>query len=269
MMTATQDNSTFESEIIGAFATFDADDSGYISEEQLKAVVTNLGERLDDDEIAAVIATCKEKGWVDERGQSPTGFCTQRDARQQRRGLVRVRMVMAVWPEGLCKDRAGSSWVQIQQTRGSVGSMVEQHRFLCIPDRVFRNILAHLTFGAQAPVHTLRSCTVPGIATIAPHTCAVQCCATQSCERGHHVHVSKYTTMTSVRLVLIAGPAWVQRVPHCSIAHHVTANVWVFCAWPSVFFKSGRHSELTNRPANFLSSSVPLTSAVSNGIAVR
>jgi|EP01043_Picozoa_sp_COSAG02_P054866 Ca2+-binding EF-hand superfamily protein len=70
MMTATQDNSSsFESEIIGAFATFDADDSGYISEEQLKSVVTNLGERLEDDELAAVIDTCKEKGWVDERGR--------------------------------------------------------------------------------------------------------------------------------------------------------------------------------------------------------
>ena len=70
MMTATQDKGTsFESEIIGAFATFDADDSGYVSEEQLRAVVTNLGERLDDDEVAAVIACCKEKGWVDERGR--------------------------------------------------------------------------------------------------------------------------------------------------------------------------------------------------------
>ena len=70
MMTSTQDNSTsFENEIIGAFATFDSDDSGYVSEEQLKKVVTNLGERLEDDEVAAVIACCKEKGWVDERGR--------------------------------------------------------------------------------------------------------------------------------------------------------------------------------------------------------
>jgi|EP01044_Picomonas_judraskeda_P011299 calmodulin len=70
MMTSTKNNSmSFESEIIGAFQTFDSDDSGYVSEDQLRAVVTNLGERLDDDEIAAVIACCKEKGWVDERGR--------------------------------------------------------------------------------------------------------------------------------------------------------------------------------------------------------
>jgi len=70
MMTSTKDQGgSFENEIIGAFATFDTDDSGYISEEQMKAVVTNLGECLEDDEIAAVVACCKEKGWVDERGR--------------------------------------------------------------------------------------------------------------------------------------------------------------------------------------------------------
>lgn len=71
MMTSTQEDksTSFTDEIIGAFATFDSDDSGYVSEEQLRQIVTNLGEKLDDDEIASVIARCKEKLWLDERGR--------------------------------------------------------------------------------------------------------------------------------------------------------------------------------------------------------
>ena len=70
MMASTKDSSTsFENEIVRAFATFDTDDSGYVSVEQLRAVVTNLGEKLEEKEIQQVVSCCKEKGWVDERGR--------------------------------------------------------------------------------------------------------------------------------------------------------------------------------------------------------
>ena len=65
MMASTKDSSTsFENEIVRAFATFDTDDSGYVSVEQLRAVVTNLGEKLEEKEIQQVVSCCKEKGWV-------------------------------------------------------------------------------------------------------------------------------------------------------------------------------------------------------------
>ena len=70
MMASTKDSSTsFENEIVRAFATFDTDDSGYVSVEQLRAVITNLGEKLEEKEIQQVVSCCKEKGWVDERGR--------------------------------------------------------------------------------------------------------------------------------------------------------------------------------------------------------
>ena len=70
MMASTKGSSTsFENEIVRAFATFDTDDSGYVSVEQLRAVITNLGEKLEEKEIQQVVSCCKDKGWVDERGR--------------------------------------------------------------------------------------------------------------------------------------------------------------------------------------------------------
>ena len=60
---------TFQTTIFGAFESVDVDRCGYVSAEQLKAVTTNLGEKLSDDEVQKLVTFCKEKGWTDEEGR--------------------------------------------------------------------------------------------------------------------------------------------------------------------------------------------------------
>ena len=70
MMTSTSTTQdALHRDIIAAFAKFDSDDCGYISPKQLGEVVTNLGERLSEDEIQAVVARCSDKGWTDADGR--------------------------------------------------------------------------------------------------------------------------------------------------------------------------------------------------------
>lgn len=51
LMVAKQANMTMEEELRGAFNVFDKDGSGYISSQELKQVLENLGELLTDEEV--------------------------------------------------------------------------------------------------------------------------------------------------------------------------------------------------------------------------
>jgi len=51
LMAAKQANMTMEDELRGAFNVFDQDGSGYISAQELKQVLENLGESLTDEEV--------------------------------------------------------------------------------------------------------------------------------------------------------------------------------------------------------------------------
>ena len=114
-------------------------------------------------------------------------------------------------------------------------------------------------------------CTLLLLPSAAPRISAVRRWATQ-----HGITcMCSYMQCTREQLPsqsLSVGSVYVQYVPQHSI-------VWVSCREGDVriYFvrgcqsslMSGLHSEVTNRAANFLSSSAPLTSSVNNGIAVR
>lgn len=51
LMAAKQSNMTMEDELRGAFNVFDQDGSGYISSQELKQVLDNLGEKLTEEEV--------------------------------------------------------------------------------------------------------------------------------------------------------------------------------------------------------------------------
>ena len=44
-----------EEEILGAFKVFDKDGNGFVSEAKLRHVMTNLGEKLTDEEVDEMI----------------------------------------------------------------------------------------------------------------------------------------------------------------------------------------------------------------------
>ena len=66
------DAAGFQTTLIESFAYYDDEKLGYLTEEQLKAVTTNLGETLGDDDIATLVAKCKENGWVVRAEAIPT-----------------------------------------------------------------------------------------------------------------------------------------------------------------------------------------------------
>ena len=51
LMTKTMKNNTQEEELIDAFKVFDSDGNGYIEPSELRHVMTNLGEKLSDEEF--------------------------------------------------------------------------------------------------------------------------------------------------------------------------------------------------------------------------
>ena len=65
MMSKSANDEEKEEEIREAFRVFDKDDNGYISAAELKHVMTNLGEKLTDDEVNDMI----KEGDIDGDGQ--------------------------------------------------------------------------------------------------------------------------------------------------------------------------------------------------------
>ena len=65
MMSKSANDEEKEEEIREAFRVFDKDDNGYISAAELKHVMTNLGEKLTDDEVNEMI----KEGDIDGDGQ--------------------------------------------------------------------------------------------------------------------------------------------------------------------------------------------------------
>ena len=65
MMSKSANDEEKEEEIREAFRVFDKDDNGYISAAELKHVMTNLGEKLKDDEVNDMI----KEGDIDGDGQ--------------------------------------------------------------------------------------------------------------------------------------------------------------------------------------------------------
>lgn len=53
--------------LIRAFQTFDADDTGRISTDAMKALLTTMGDPLNKEEIAEFLADADEDGTVDYR----------------------------------------------------------------------------------------------------------------------------------------------------------------------------------------------------------
>jgi calmodulin len=62
MMSRKMKDTDSEAEIREAFLPFDHNGSGYISAEQLRHVMTNLGEKLTDDEINEMIREADTDG---------------------------------------------------------------------------------------------------------------------------------------------------------------------------------------------------------------
>ena len=65
MMAKTSADKDKEDEIREAFRVFDKDDNGYISAAELRHVMTNLGEKLTDEEVDEMI----KEGDIDGDGQ--------------------------------------------------------------------------------------------------------------------------------------------------------------------------------------------------------
>lgn len=62
MMTRKTSNTDIEAEIKAAFDVFDADKCGYIKAEELRSVMSSIGEKLTDSEIEEIIGLVDTDG---------------------------------------------------------------------------------------------------------------------------------------------------------------------------------------------------------------
>ena len=62
MMAKTKRNEESEEELLDAFQVFDKDQNGFISSAELRHVMTNLGEKLTEEEVDEMISEADKDG---------------------------------------------------------------------------------------------------------------------------------------------------------------------------------------------------------------